>query len=83
MIEILLALHDDPGLRIESFAKIKIRGLSTKNILHFFAMGKRTKNLQLQCLFTRSKNKACADCSKRKTFKSGETKKENNKWLTF
>jgi hypothetical protein len=44
MIQILLALHDDPGLRIESFAKIKIRGLS-KEYITLFRHGQTYKEL--------------------------------------
>ena len=45
--QILLALSDeDPGLRIESFAIIKIRGVSTKIYIIFFSPCRHYKELK-------------------------------------
>jgi hypothetical protein len=44
--EHIISTDEDPGLRIESFAVINLRGVSTnKTIIRFIAMQTYTKNL--------------------------------------
>jgi hypothetical protein len=42
---------EDPGLWIESFAVINLRGVSTNKILHILSPCKPTKNLLIVILF--------------------------------
>ena len=52
-MKIRVSTDEDPGLRIESFAVINLRGVSTNKTLYALSPCKRTKNLkQLISIFT-------------------------------